>query len=154
DLLPLALQRTLGREDLLREMLGHVCLGRGEPRCRLTLSGQRLPAGSAELSPRRHGRTARRAGDIESGAALLAEADIGAIVEATLRAEHSADLLQFSFGLLQPEVHVHPAVHRSGDVEVLLCLVALTGLPIEPAEAEMAVGDGRPHAQLGPEIRR
>src|SRR5215831_4782398 len=58
------------------------------------------------------------------------------------------------FRLVQVEPHIHLAVHRRRDGEVFLCLVALTGLPIEPAEAEVAVGDGRPHAQLGPEIRR
>src|SRR5215472_8102911 len=66
----------------------------------------------------------------------------------------SCEVMQFRSRLLQPKAHIHLAVHRSGDVEVLLCLVALTGLPMEPAEAEVAVGDGRPHAQLGPEIRR
>src|SRR5215831_9222724 len=62
----------------------------------------------------------------------------------------SCEVIQFRFRLLQPEAHVHLAVHRCRDVEVLLCLVALTGLPIEPAEAEVAVGDFR--AQ--PELRR
>src|SRR5262245_19263431 len=58
----------------------------------------------------------------------------------------SCEVTQFGFRLLQPEPHVHLAVHRCRDVEVLLCLVALTGLPIEPAEAEVAVRDERAHA--------
>src|SRR5262245_11582988 len=50
--------------------------------------------------------------------------------------------------LLQPEPHIHLAVHRCRDVEVFLCLVALTGLPIEPAEAEMTVGDQGAHTAV------
>src|SRR5437773_6574703 len=43
--------------------------------------------------------------------------------------------------LLQPEPHIHLAVHRRRGGEVLLRLLALTRAPVELAEAEVAVGD-------------
>ena len=48
--------------------------------------------------------------------------------------------------LLQPEPHVHLAVHRRRGGEVLLRLLALARAPVELAEAEVAVGDERAHA--------
>ncbi len=52
------------------------------------------------------------------------------------------------FGLLQIELHVHLAVHRGGGGEVLTGLLALARAPVELAEAEVAVGDERAHAEL------
>ena len=46
-------------------------------------------------------------------------------------------------GLLQPETHVHLAVHRRRGAELLLGLLALAGTPVQLAEAEMAVGGER-----------
>src|SRR2546426_5570263 len=48
--------------------------------------------------------------------------------------------------LLQPEPHVHVAVHRRRGGEVLLGLLALARAPGELAEAEVAVRDERAHA--------
>src|SRR5215470_4356446 len=50
------------------------------------------------------------------------------------------------FRLLQPEPHVHLAVHRRRGREVLLCLLALARALVELAEAEVAVGDEGAHA--------
>src|SRR5712692_158749 len=50
------------------------------------------------------------------------------------------------FCLLQPEPHVHLAVHRRRHGEVLLSLLALAGAPVELAETEVALRDERPHA--------
>src|SRR5215831_7079033 len=58
----------------------------------------------------------------------------------------SCEAMQFPFGLLQPEPHVHLAVHGCRDGEVLLCLVALAGASVKLPEAEVAVGDERAHA--------
>src|SRR5438094_5403391 len=49
--------------------------------------------------------------------------------------------------LLQPEPHVHLAVHRGCGGEVLLRLLALARAPIELAKAEVAVGDERTHGE-------
>src|SRR5262245_4678823 len=43
--------------------------------------------------------------------------------------------LQFCFRLLQPDLHVHLAVHRRRGGEVLLRLLALARAPVELAEA-------------------
>src|SRR5437016_1113743 len=51
--------------------------------------------------------------------------------------------------LLQPEPHVHLAVHRGCGGEVLLRLLALTRAPVELAEAGMTVGHERAHLELG-----
>ena len=51
-------------------------------------------------------------------------------------------------GLLQPEPHVHLAVHRRRGGEVLLRLLALARAPVELAEAEVAVGDEGAHPEL------
>src|SRR6266566_526280 len=50
--------------------------------------------------------------------------------------------------LLQPEPHVYLAVHRRRGGEVLLRLLSLACAPVELAEAEVAVGDERAHAEL------
>jgi hypothetical protein len=56
-------------------------------------------------------------------------------------------LLQFPrlrLRLLQPVRHPHLAVHRRRGGEMLLCLLALAGAPVEFAETEVAVGgEGR-----------
>src|SRR5262245_37985947 len=48
--------------------------------------------------------------------------------------------------LLQPEPHVHLAVHRRRGREVLARLVALARAPVELAEAGVTVSDEGPHA--------
>src|SRR6266496_2594939 len=48
--------------------------------------------------------------------------------------------------LLQPEAHVHLAVHRRRGGKVLASLVLLARATVELAEAEVAVGDERAHA--------
>ena len=53
------------------------------------------------------------------------------------------------FSLLQPELHVHLAIHRGGGHEVLSCLLSLARLSVELAEAEVTVGDERAQAELG-----
>jgi hypothetical protein len=50
--------------------------------------------------------------------------------------------------LLQPEPHVHLAVHRRGGGEVLVGLLALARAPVQLAEAEVAVGDEGAHAEF------
>src|SRR5437773_1617638 len=54
--------------------------------------------------------------------------------------------------LLQPESHVHLAVHCGGGTEVLLHLLALACAPVELAETKVAVGDERAHAELSGEL--
>ena len=49
----------------------------------------------------------------------------------------------------QPVRHAHLAVHRRRGRQVLLGLPRITGPPVEPAEAVMAVGHERAHLQLG-----
>src|SRR5713101_8630073 len=51
--------------------------------------------------------------------------------------------------LLQPELHVHLAVHRRRGGEVLLSLLALARAPVEFAEVEVAVGDEGAHPEFG-----
>src|SRR5512132_4011557 len=58
---------------------------------------------------------------------------------------------QLFLRLLQPEAHVHLAVHRRRDGEVLLRLLALARAPVELAEAEVTVGDEGAHAELAGE---
>src|SRR6266508_2529632 len=60
-------------------------------------------------------------------------------------------LRPFLFCSLQPVRHAHLAVHRRRGGEVLLRLLALARAPVELAEAEVAVGDERAHAELGGE---
>jgi hypothetical protein len=52
--------------------------------------------------------------------------------------------------VLQPEPHVHLAVHRRGGGEVLLSLLPLAQPPVELAEAEVAMGDQRAHFHFRP----
>src|SRR5437899_7720207 len=63
------------------------------------------------------------------------------------RGRASAQLRQLRFCLLQPETHVHLAVHRRRGGEVLVGLFPLAPVPIELAEAEVAVGDEGAHAE-------
>src|SRR6516162_175205 len=55
---------------------------------------------------------------------------------------------EFRLRLLQPEAHVHLAVHRRRRREMLLCLRLLPGAPVELPEAEVAVGLERAHTHL------
>src|SRR6516162_11947471 len=55
---------------------------------------------------------------------------------------------EFRFRLLQPEAHIHVAVHRRRRHEMLVCLRLLPGAPIELPEAEVAVGLERAYAQF------
>src|SRR6266568_2280078 len=50
--------------------------------------------------------------------------------------------------LVQPEAHVHFAVHRRRRRQMLSSLLVLVGLPEELAQMEMAVGRERTHAEL------
>src|SRR5262249_40718195 len=50
--------------------------------------------------------------------------------------------------LFQPVGHAHLAVHRRRGGEVFLHLLPLAGAPAEFAEAEVAVGDERAHAEF------
>src|SRR5213593_4810052 len=56
--------------------------------------------------------------------------------------------------LLQPVRHPHLSIHRRRGSEVLLRLLALACAPVELAEAEVAVGDERAHAELAGERQR
>jgi len=69
-----------------------------------------------------------------------------------MRARSKSCSSQFRLRLLQPEAHVHLAVHRRGGGEVLLRLLALARAPVELAEAEVAVGDEGAQVQLLAEI--
>src|SRR3990170_3138461 len=60
----------------------------------------------------------------------------------------SCQLVQTSLRLLQPEPHVHLAVHRRRRAEMLLRLLALVRVRVELAEAEVTVGDEGAHAEL------
>ena len=53
---------------------------------------------------------------------------------------------QLSLRLLQPEAHVHHAVHRRRCAEAFLRLLALARALVEPAEAEVAMRDEWAHA--------
>jgi hypothetical protein len=66
----------------------------------------------------------------------------------------SRERLQLRLRLLQPVRHPHLAVHRRRGGEMLLRLLALTRAPVELAEAEVAVGDERAHAELLSECER
>src|SRR5262247_2269516 len=58
----------------------------------------------------------------------------------------SARRVYLRLPLLQPEPHVHLAVHRRCSGEVLTRLLALVGARAQLPEAEVAVGDERAHA--------
>src|SRR4029434_3108481 len=66
----------------------------------------------------------------------------------------STQLLQFRLRLLQPVRHPHFAVHRRRGGEVVARVLALADAPGELAEAEVAVGDERAHAELAGEHQR
>src|SRR5262245_26880426 len=55
--------------------------------------------------------------------------------------------LQFGLRLLQPVRHAHLAVNRRRGGEMLLRLLAIPRALVELAEAEVAVGDERAHAE-------
>src|SRR2546428_130320 len=63
----------------------------------------------------------------------------------TIRPSQAAQLL---LRLLQPGPHVHRAVHRRGGRAVFAGVLPLACAPVELAEAEVAVGDERAHAEL------
>src|SRR5690242_17814461 len=65
--------------------------------------------------------------------------------------EASLSRSQLRLRLLQPEPHVHLAVHRRRGGQVLPRLLALARAPVELTEAEVAVGDERAHAKFGRE---
>jgi hypothetical protein len=83
DLLPLALQGTLGAEDLLDEVLGGVAFRRAESRarhCRLGLgSAEPLPAPFAELGALLVCSSATRAASLEPSPTLLAEYGVAGV---------------------------------------------------------------------------
>ena len=56
--------------------------------------------------------------------------------------------------LLQPEPHVHLAIHSSRSRQVLGRLRSVAGAPVELAQAEMAVGDEGAHVKLVGERER
>jgi len=58
----------------------------------------------------------------------------------------SCQLAHLRFRLLQPESHVHPAVHRGRRAEMLLRLLSVACAPVELGEAEVTVGDEGTHA--------
>src|SRR5215467_4205273 len=60
----------------------------------------------------------------------------------------SARRVYLCLRLLQPKAHVHLAEHRRSGSEVLLRLLVLTRAPVELAEAQVAVGEEWPHAEL------
>src|SRR5215831_21163529 len=66
----------------------------------------------------------------------------------------NASSSQLRLRLLKPVRHAHLAVHRRRCGEVLVALLAIARAREQLPEAEVAVGDERPYAQLGPEIRR
>jgi hypothetical protein len=90
DLLALALEGSLGREDLLGEMPWRISVRRGEAWGGRVGRRQRLSAAPAELPPEWNGGAAGRAAQFELGAALLAEANGLAILEPALGAAHQA----------------------------------------------------------------
>ena len=81
DLLALALERPLAREDLLGEVLGGVALWRREPLG--GLGRDRRAAGAAEALVGLELDAAARARQGEASSALLAESDAVAIVRMT-----------------------------------------------------------------------
>src|SRR3989442_13943252 len=56
--------------------------------------------------------------------------------------------------MLEPEAHIHLAIHRRPGGEVLARLLVLARAPVELAEPEVAVGDERAHAELAGERQR
>ena len=50
--------------------------------------------------------------------------------------------------LFQPEAHVHLAIHRCGDRQVLGSLCPVTGAVEQLAQVEVAVGGQRAHLEL------
>jgi hypothetical protein len=65
-----------------------------------------------------------------------------------LRASLSPQIRHFHLRLLQPVRHPHLAIHRRRRGEVLSGPLALVGAVVELAEAEVAVGLQRTHAEF------
>src|SRR5262245_51558470 len=64
------------------------------------------------------------------------------------RCHDSCEHPHFRLGLLEPEAHIHLAVHRGPDGQALLGLGQLTGAAVELAETDVAVRGERAHVQL------
>src|SRR5215475_7691105 len=64
------------------------------------------------------------------------------------------EFLELRVRLLQPKAHVHLAVHGRRGGEVILRFMWLARAPGNLAEAEVAVGDQRAHAELAGERQR
>ena len=62
------------------------------------------------------------------------------------------DALHVLFELLQPVRRTHLVVHRRPGRQVLLGLLGFPRAPVEPAEAEVAVGQKRAHLELGGQV--
>ena len=62
------------------------------------------------------------------------------------------DALHALLELLQPVRRTHLAVHRRPGRQVLLGLLGFPRAPVEPAEAEVAVGQKRAHLELGGQV--
>src|SRR5262245_48390703 len=60
----------------------------------------------------------------------------------------SRQLFHLRLRLLQPERHLHLAVHRRRGADMFLRLLAIARAPVELAEAEVAVGDEGAHAEI------
>src|SRR5215467_12237264 len=71
-----------------------------------------------------------------------------------LQALRSADPLESSLRLLQPEVHTHVLIHPRRGCQVLARLSDVAGPPSKRSQAEVAVGDERAHAELLGECHR
>ena len=107
---------------------------------------QRLAAATAELPPR--WMAGRRQNKHRELPPALRRMHAVAILEPHW-GQRISSLPHLRLGLLQPEPHVHLAVHRRRGGEVLLGLLALARAPVELAEAEVAVGDEGAHAEFG-----
>jgi hypothetical protein len=93
DLLALALERTLGREDLLGEVLGRVALRGSEARLWDNRRDNRVPAFGTKPRHRRQFGTAALAGARQRGATFLAELRTRAILMLAARAMHAETLI-------------------------------------------------------------
>ena len=89
DLLALALQRRLGREDLLGEVFWRVRLRAHLLRRRAISLAEPRAAFATELLAGRTGRTAARTGETQAGSALAAELLGGRVLVTTLRTLHA-----------------------------------------------------------------
>src|SRR5207245_591872 len=60
----------------------------------------------------------------------------------------SSELSKLRLCLVRPESHIHRAVHRQREPQVLFRPLPLADATVELAEAQMAVGDERAHSEL------